>query len=130
MTDQCLGLQKVENVYDLDWDGLEQNEGGKTYGDIFSRQEKEFSIYNFEKSSSLILLQHFNDAEKECSFLLEDKINPLPLPAYDKCIKASHIFNLLDARGIISVSERQSYILRVRNMSRSCCLAWMGKLHV
>ena len=63
-------------------------------------------------------------------YLLEDKINPLPLPAYDKCIKASHIFNLLDARGVISVSERQSYILRVRNMSRSCCLAWMGKLHV
>ena len=123
-------IQKVENVYDLDWDGVEKNEGGKTYGDIFLQQEKEFSIYNFEKSNSSILLQHFNDAEKECSFLLEDKINPLPLPAYDKCIKASHIFNLLDARGVISVSERQSYILRVRNMSRSCCLAWMGKLHV
>ena len=123
-------IQKVENVYHLDWDGLDKDKGGKTYGDIFLQQEKEFSIYNFEKSNSSVLIQHFNDAEKECSFLLEDKINPLPLPAYDQCIKASHIFNLLDARGVISVSERQAYILRVRNMSRSCCLAWMDKSNV
>ena len=123
-------IQEVENVYDLDWDGVEKRKGGKTYGDIFLQQEKEFSIYNFEKSNSSVLIQHFNDAEKECSFLLEDKINPLPLPAYDQCIKASHIFNLLDARGVISVSERQAYILRVRNMSRSCCLAWIDKSNV
>ena len=114
---------------DLDWDGIEKKEGGKTYGDIFLQQEKEFSIYNFEKSNSSMLLQHFNDAEKECELLLKDKINPLSLPAYHLCIRASHIFNLLDARGVISVSERQAYILRVRNMSRSCCLAYMGKLH-
>ena len=93
-------------------------------------RRKQFSIYNFEKSNSSVLIQHFNDAEKECSFLLEDKITPLPLPAYEQCIKASHIFNLLDARGVISVSERQAYILRVRNMSRSCCLAWMDKSNV
>ena len=117
-------------VYHLDWDGLDKEKGGKTYGDIFLQQEKEFSIYNFEKSNSSVLIQHFNDSEKECSFLLKDKINPLPLPAYDQCIKASHIFNLLDARGVISVSERQGYILRVRNMSRSCCLAWMDKSNV
>ena len=122
-------IQKIENVYDLDWDGIEKNKGGKTYGDIFLRQEKEFSIYNFEKSDTSLLFKQFNDAEIECRNLLDDKKNSLALPAYHQCIKASHIFNLLDARGVISVSERQSYILRVRNMARSSCLAWMGKLY-
>ena len=120
-------IQKVENVYDLDWDGVEKTKGGKTYRDIFLQQEQEFSTYNFEKSNSNMLLQHFSDAEKECFSLLNDKDNILCLPAYDQCIKASHIFNLLDARGVISVSERQSYILKVRNMARSCCQAWMEK---
>ena len=120
-------IQKIENVYELDWDGVDKNKGGKTYGDIYLRSEKEFSIYNFEKSNSPILLQHFNDAEQECLDLLIDKKHSLALPAYDQCIKASHIFNLLDARGMISVSERQAYILRVRNMTRSCCLAWIDK---
>ena len=120
-------IQKIENVYELDWDGVDKNKGGKTYGDIYLRSEKEFSIYNFEKSNSSILLQHFNDAEQECLGLLIDKKHSLALPAYDQCIKASHIFNLLDARGMISVSERQAYILRVRNMTRSCCLAWINK---
>ena len=120
-------IQKIENVYELDWDGVDKNKGGKTYGDIYLRSEKEFSIYNFEKSNSSILLQHFNDAEQECLDLLIDKEHSLALPAYDQCIKASHIFNLLDARGMISVSERQAYILRVRNMTRSCCLAWIDK---
>ena len=120
-------IQKVENVYDLDWDGVEKNQGGKTYGDIFLQSEKEFSAYNFERSDSSILLQHFVDAEYECNSLLSDTQNLLPLPAYDQCMKASHIFNLLDARGMISVSERQAYILRVRQMARSCCLAWMEK---
>ena len=122
-------IQKIENVYDLDWDGIEKNKGGKTYGDIFLQQEKEFSRYNFEKSDTSFLFKQFNDAETECKNLLDDKKNPLALPAYHQCIKASHIFNLLDARGVISVSERQSYILRVRNMARSSCLAWMGKLN-
>ena len=120
-------IQKVENVYDLDWDGVEKNQGGKTYGDIFLQSEKEFSAYNFERSDASILLQHFVDAEYECNSLLSNKQNLLPLPAYDQCMKASHIFNLLDARGMISVSERQAYILRVRQMARSCCLAWMEK---
>ena len=120
-------IQKVENVYDLDWDGVEKNQGGKTYGDIFLQSEKEFSAYNFERSDASILLQHFVDAEYECNSLLSDSQNLLPLPAYDQCMKASHIFNLLDARGMISVSERQAYILRVRQMARSCCLAWMEK---
>ena len=122
-------IQKIENVYDLDWDGIEKNKGGKTYGDIFLQQEKEFSKYNFEKSETSFLFKQFNDAENECKNLLDDKKNPLALPAYHQCIKASHIFNLLDARGVISVSERQSYILRVRSMARSSCLAWMGKLN-
>ena len=119
-------IQKVDNVYELDWDGVDKKKGGKTYGDIFLRSEKEFSAYNFERANSTILLQHFNDAEEECLALL-DKKNPLTLPAYDQCIKASHLFNLLDARGMVSVSERQAYILRVRYMARSCCLAWVGK---
>ena len=122
-------IQKIANVYDLDWDGIEKNKGGKTYGDIFLQQEKEFSKYNFEKSEASFLFKQFNDAENECKNLLDDKKNPLALPAYNQCIKASHIFNLLDARGVISVSERQSYILRVRSMARSSCLAWMGKLN-
>ena len=122
-------IQKIENVYDLDWDGIEKNKGGKTYGDIFLQQEKEFSKYNFEKSEASFLFKQFNDAENECKNLLDDKKNPLALPAYNQCIKASHIFNLLDARGVISVSERQSYILRVRSMARSSCLAWIGKLN-
>ena len=122
-------IQKIENVYDLDWDGIEKNKGGKTYGDIFLQQEKEFSKYNFEKSQTLSLFKQFNDAETECKNLLDDKKNLLALPAYHQCIKASHIFNLLDARGVISVSERQSYILRVRNMARYSCLAWMCKLN-
>ena len=122
-------IQKIENVYDLDWDGIDKKKGGKTYRDIFLQQEKEFSKYNFEKSQTSSLFKHFNDAETECKNLLDDKKNSLALPAYHQCIKASHIFNLLDARGVISVSERQSYILRVRNMARSSCLAWMSKLN-
>ena len=122
-------IQKIENVYDLDWDGIDKKKGGKTYGDIFLQQEKEFSKYNFEKSHTSSLFKHFNDTETECKNLLDDKKNLLALPAYHQCIKASHIFNLLDARGVISVSERQSYILRVRNMARSSCLAWMDKLN-
>ena len=122
-------IQKIENVYDIDFDGIKKNKGGKTYGDIFLQQEKEFSKYNFEKSETSFLLNQFNDAETECKNLLDDKKNLLVLPAYHQCIKASHIFNLLDARGVISVSERQSYILRVRNMARSSCLSWMGKLN-
>ena len=69
-------IQKVENVYDLDWDGIEKTKGGKNYGDIFLQQEQEFSSYNFEKSNSSILLEHFNNAEKECISLLKDKDNP------------------------------------------------------
>ena len=118
-------IQGVDNVYDLDWDGVPASEGGKVYGDIFKRAEVEFSGWNFEHADTDMLLQHFRDAEAECGRLLSlDK--PLALPAYDQCLKASHYFNMLDARGVISVTERAAYIGRVRALARGCCEAWIG----
>ena len=120
-------VQGVDNVYDLNFNG---QDGAKriSYGDVFLQAEQEFSRYNFEFADTDILLQHFKDAEKECLTLLKagDKGNrhELALPAYDQCIKASHVFNLLDARGVISVTERQAYILRVRELAKGCCEAW------
>jgi glycyl-tRNA synthetase alpha chain len=119
-------IQDVENVYDLDWDGvwpkLKDGGAGYTYGDVYLQSEREFSAHNFEHADTGRLLRHFADSEKECQALLEKK---LPLPAYDHCIKASHLFNLLDARGVISVTERQGYILRVRALAKACCGAWL-----
>ena len=115
-------VQGVENVYDLDWNGIE-GEGGITYGDVFHRAEREFSAYNFEFADPEALFRHFADAEAECAALLEKS---LALPAYDQCIKASHLFNLLDARGVISVTERAAYIGRVRKLSGQCCEAWIA----
>lgn len=117
-------IQGIENVYDLDWDGVAREAGGKNYGDIFHRAEIEFSTWNFEIANTDTLLQHFRDAEAECAALLEAK---LALPAYDQCMKASHLFNLLDARGVISVSERQGYIGRVRGLAKGCCEIWVAK---
>ncbi len=110
-------VQGVDNGFDLDYNGE-----GVTYGDVFHQSEREFSAYNFEFADTDVLLRHFEDAEQECATLIENK---LALPAYDQCIKASHIFNLLDARGVISVTERQSYILRVRTLSKSCAECWL-----
>ncbi|HUB95425.1 MAG TPA: glycine--tRNA ligase subunit alpha [Stellaceae bacterium] len=110
-------VQGVENVYDLDYNG-----GGTRYGDIFKRAEREFSAYNFEHADAALLFRHFADAEQECRALNARK---LPLPAYDQCIKASHVFNLLDARGVISVTERAAYIGRVRALAKSCCEGWL-----
>jgi glycyl-tRNA synthetase alpha chain len=118
-------IQGVENVYDLDWDGVPAAEGGKTYGDIFKRAEVEFSGWNFEHADTTMLLGHFRDAEMECARLLGLE-TPLVSPAYDQCMKASHFFNMLDARGVISVTERAAYIGRVRNLAKGCCEAWMG----
>ena len=120
-------VQGVDNVYDLNFNG---QDGAKciSYGDVFLQAEQEFSRFNFEYADTDILLQHFKDAEKECLALLKagDKgpRHELALPAYDQCIKASHVFNLLDARGVISVTERQAYILRVRELAKGCCEAW------
>ena len=117
-------VQGVENIYDLDWDGVDKDAGGKTYRDVFLQSEQEFSAYNFERASTQILFQHFQDAEAQCRQLL-DQAPALPLPAYDHCMKASHVFNLLDSRGVISVTERQAYIGRVRALAKGCCEAWL-----
>ena len=120
-------VQGVDNVYDLNFNGLE-GEKRISYGDVFLQAEQEFSRYNFEFADTEALLRHFADAEKECHSLLaagrKDGRHELALPAYDQCIKASHTFNLLDARGVISVTERQAYILRVRDLAKGCCEAW------
>jgi glycyl-tRNA synthetase alpha chain len=118
-------VQGVENVYDLDWDGVPKDKGGKTYGDIFLQAEREFSAFNFERATTDLLVRHFQDAEAECRGLLAGP-GPLALPAYDQCMKASHLFNLLDARGVISVTERQVYIGRVRTLAKACCEAWVA----
>ncbi len=108
-------IQGVENVYDLIW--VEQPDGKQvTYGDVFLRNEQEFSAYNFEHADIGFLQQQFDQAEKDCKKLAE---NHLFLPAYEEVIKASHAFNLLDARGAISVAERQRFIGRVRGLSRT-----------
>ncbi|MTJ81715.1 MAG: glycine--tRNA ligase subunit alpha [Telmatospirillum sp.] len=109
-------IQGGENVYDLDFNGA-----GVRYGDIFLQAEQEYSAHNFEYADTEMLLRHFLDAEKECQSLLSAG---LALPAYDQCIKASHRFNLLDARGVISVTERQAYIGRVRALAKACCEGW------
>jgi glycyl-tRNA synthetase alpha chain len=116
-------VQGVENVYDLDWDGVPKDQGGKVYGDIFLQAEQEFSAFNFEHADTEVLFRQFKEAEAGCQSLVSGD-NPKPLPAYDFCMKASHIFNLLDARGVISVTERQAYIGRVRGLAKSCCEAW------
>jgi len=110
-------IQGVENVYDLDFNGA-----GVSYGDVFLQSEREFSAYNFEHATTDALRRHFQDAEAECGKLLGVK---LALPAYDQCIKASHLFNLLDARGAVSVTDRAAYIGRVRALARGCCEAWL-----
>ncbi len=121
-------VQDVDRVYDLNFNGREDARK-LTYGDVFLQAEREFSRFNFEHADTSLLLQHFKDAEAECRALLEkgqrENAHEMSLPAYDQCIKASHLFNLLDARGVISVTERQSYILRVRELAKACCAAWM-----
>jgi glycyl-tRNA synthetase alpha chain len=121
-------VQGVENVYDLNFNGGE-GDARVSYGDVFKQAEQEYSRHNFEHADTAKLLRHFNDAEAECQALLkagqEEDAHKMALPAYDQCIKASHMFNLLDARGVISVTERQSYILRVRELAKDCGAAWL-----
>ncbi len=121
-------VQGVEKVYDLNFNGLD-GDRRVSYGDVFLQAEQEYSRHNFEHANTEILFRHFEDAEAECKALLEagddgDR-HLMALPAYDQAIKASHVFNLLDARGVISVTERQSYILRVRDLSKACGEAWV-----
>ena len=110
-------IQGVENVYDLDFNGH-----GVTYGDVFLRAEREYSAHNFEHADVALLKRQFEEAEQECHALVAQH---LALPAYDHCIKASHRFNLLDARGAISVTERAAYIGRVRTLAKACCESWL-----
>jgi glycyl-tRNA synthetase alpha chain len=121
-------VQGVDRVFDLDFNGG-KGKDRVTYGDVFLQAEQEYSRFNFEHADTNLLLEHFRDAEKECRALLAKGDNGgrhvLVLPAYDQAIKASHIFNLLDARGVISVTERQAYILRVRDLAKACCAAWL-----
>ncbi len=116
-------VQGVENVYDLAYNAPDA-QPHVTYGDVFLESEREFSAYNFEAANVARLFAHFADAEDECRALLE---RDLPLPAYDACIVASHTFNLLDARGVISVTERASYIARVRALAKACCETWLAR---
>jgi len=118
-------VQDIDNVYDLDFNGAPGAQKVR-YGDVFLRAEREYSAFNFEHADAALLTRHFADAEGECGALLE---RGLALPAYDQCIKASHLFNLLDARGVISVTERASYIGRVRTLAKGCCEAWVAGEH-
>src|SRR3954468_17546392 len=112
-------IQGKDNVFDLAF-----NEEGVSYGDVFLENEREFSRYNFETANTDTLFRWFRDAAEECGRCIEAK---LPLPAYDQAIKASHIFNTLQARGVISVAERQAYIGRVRDLAKGACQAWVEK---
>jgi len=114
----CMFVQGKKNVFDLDWN----NEGVK-YKDVFFQAEKEFSAYNFEFANTEILLKNFETTEIECKSLLDKKLS---LPAYDQCLKASHIFNLLDARGVIGVAERTGYITRIRELAKGCGALWLS----
>jgi glycyl-tRNA synthetase alpha chain len=107
-------LQGVDSIYDIVW--TEGPDGVVTYGDVFKQNEVEMSAYNFELADTTLLFSYFDDCEKQCQALIE---RDLALPAYEQVLKASHYFNLLDARNAISVTERQRYILRVRTLARS-----------
>ena len=129
-------VQGVENVYELNFNGRDGAEK-VSYGDIFLQAEQEYSRHNFEYADTDMLFAQFKMAEGACRKYLDDgwkageadhnqKRHFMALPAYDQCIKASHVFNLLDARGVISVTERQSYILRVRDLAKACGEAWLA----
>ena len=113
-------IQGVDNVYDLAW-----NSEGIKYGDVFLQNEKEQSTYNFEKSNPNILIKNFEELEQLSTKLIEDN---LVLPAYEQCIKASHIFNLIDASGVIGVNERADYIGRVRGMVKACADLYLNSM--
>ena len=114
----CMFVQEKNNVFDLDW-----NNNGVKYKEVFFQAEKEFSAYNFEFANTDTLLKNFENTENECKSLLEKKLS---LPAYDQCLKASHIFNLLDARGVIAVAERTSYITRIRELAKGSGALWLS----
>jgi glycyl-tRNA synthetase alpha chain len=112
-------IQGVDNVFDLKF-----NDAGVSYGDIFRENEVEASTYNFEVANTDRLFEGFREAVAECELCIARK---LPIPAYEQAIRASHIFNTLQARGVISVAERQAYIGRVRDLSKAACAAWIER---
>jgi glycyl-tRNA synthetase alpha chain len=121
-------VQGVDSMFDLNFNGRE-DAGKVTYRDIFLQSEQEYSRHNFEYADTDMLFEQFRMAEAACRRYLDageaGEHHLMALPAYDQCIKASHVFNLLDARGVISVTERQSYILRVRELAKACGAAWL-----
>ena len=112
-------IQDRDNVYDLAF-----NDAGVTYGDVFLENERQMSAWNFEVADTDTLFESFRKHAAECENSLAAK---LPIPAYEQAIRASHVFNLLQARGVISVAERQAYIGRVRDLAKASCQAWMDK---
>ena len=112
-------IQGVDNVF-----ALKFNDAGVTYGDVFLENEVEMSAYNFEVANTDTLFDAFRKAAAECESCLANK---LPIPAYEQAIKASHVFNTLQARGVISVAERQAYIGRVRDLAKAACAEWLER---
>ena len=113
----CMFIQGKKNVFDLIW-----NDEGVLYKDVFHQAEKEFSAYNFEYANTDKLFKIFDMLEEEAKSLIEKKIS---LPAYDQCLKSSHVFNILDARGVISVAQRAEYIARIRDLTREIGKIWV-----
>tara|TARA_Y100001970_G_scaffold230774_1_gene286678 strand:- start:5111 stop:5992 length:882 start_codon:yes stop_codon:yes gene_type:complete len=113
----CMFIQNKKNVFDLKW-----NTDGVSYKEVFYQSEKEFSAYNFEHANTDNLLKIFDMIEQEAKSLIERKLS---LPAYDQCLKASHIFNLLDARGVISVAQRAEYISKIRDLTKEIGKVWL-----
>ncbi|UXN70420.1 glycine--tRNA ligase subunit alpha [Devosia neptuniae] len=122
-------LQNVDSIMELNFNGG-VGDAKVSYADVFLQNEQESSKYNFEAADTEMLFRHFADAEKECRAVLEKGYasgnrQTMAIPAYEQVLKAAHNFNLLDARGVISVTERQSYILRIRELAKSCGEAWL-----
>ena len=113
----CMFIQNKKNVFELNW-----NDQGILYKEVFHQSEKEFSAYNFEYANTDNLLKIFDMLEDEAKSLIEKKLS---LPAYDQCLKASHVFNILDSRGVISVAQRAEYIARIRELTKKIGKVWI-----
>ncbi len=119
----ALYLQNIDNIAELDWNGQTGNKALK-YKDVMGKAEYEHSKYNLELADTDILLKQFENAETQCEILIK---NNLAIPAYEQCVKASHLFNLLCARGVVSVTERANYIARIRNLAKISCQTWLAQ---
>ena len=113
----CMFIQNKKNVFELNW-----NNEGILYKDVFHQSEKEFSAYNFEYANTDNLFKIFDMLEDEAKSLIEKKLS---LPGYDQCLKASHVFNILDSRGVISVAQRAEYIARIRELTKLIGKVWV-----